>query len=94
MVIANSDGFEAIVVFAVKIIIIITIIYYYETATERYIEVAMKELCLFSVFSTGWSIPSVGSHVVTKQPKTGGVQQRQGGVAVRRGWREKGQVSH
>jgi len=56
--------------------------------------VAVQELCLFSVFSTGWSIPSVGSHVVAKQPKTGGVQQRQGGVAVRRGWREKGQVSH
>jgi len=57
-------------------------------------EVVVKELCLLSVFLTGWSVPSVGSHVVAQQPKTGGVQQRQGGVAVRRSWREKGQVSH
>jgi len=61
---------------------------------EQYIVAAMQELCLFFLFSTGWPIPSVGSHVVAQQPKTGGVQQRQGGVAVRRGWREKGQVSH
>lgn len=37
---------------------------------------------------------SVGSHVVAEQPKVGRVQQRPGGVAVRRIRREKGQVSH
>lgn len=43
---------------------------------------------------TGRSVPSVGGRVVAEQPEAGGLQQRSGSVAVRRGRREKGQVSH
>lgn len=46
------------------------------------------------LFSTGRSLPSFGSHVVAEQPEAGRVQQRPGGVAVRRDRREKGQVPH
>lgn len=70
----------------------VTVIFIVNTVTA--VAAVVAGLYLFPMFSTGRTIPSVGSHVVAQQPKAGGVQQRPGGVAVRRSWREKGQVPH
>jgi len=46
------------------------------------------------MFDAGRTISSFGGSMVAQQPEAGGMQQRPGGVDIRRDRRKKGQISH